>query len=112
MNPPDLTPNVYLIPLPCGCIADQSHIYVSDNGKNLECPWCESTFSAKEFGEWLDDLTPQFNTRDPYMLVKFGLDLFELIEWHSCGAPIVRKCGTMERIHLAVPREFIQKVGN
>ena len=95
--PQNLTADCMLVPLPCGCTSDVSHIAVSEPEHEplVECPWCETTLSRDDFREWLmSEFSPSLHIqRPPHTLVQYGDKLLEAMGRCDCDEPLVRELG-------------------
>lgn len=54
-EPFGLTYPCVLMPLPCGCVINSSLRVIEGI---ILCPWCEATFFAVDFGEWINSDAP------------------------------------------------------
>lgn len=105
---------------PCGCIID-TDVVIEHSGAIICCPWCEATFNAFDFGEWLrerdNNVTPPVMViaPTPRTVLKFGNHLLEALQACVCErGTVVRELGCRRLIPfcLSVPIEAVEVLRN
>lgn len=85
----DLNYVAVLLPLPCGCVVDNS---VRAQDGVIECPWCCATFDSMDFGLWVnsDCVPPVFLGDGPPSMIRCNDEVHEVHGESPGGFPVVR----------------------
>jgi hypothetical protein len=110
----DLTPDFWILPLPCGCATDASMFYICGPGI-AECPWCGATFYELEFNAWLKVGAPPpiFLEHAAPAILRDGERLLEPRgRCSGCGVPLARERGSVKEFHLSMPFDTLLVLEN
>lgn len=88
-NPYGLSHPCVLMPLPCGCIIEST---LRVELGIVICPWCTATFSAYDFGEWInsDSPPPIFLENGPKEMIRCHEGHLHEVCGEQSGMPVVR----------------------
>lgn len=86
-----------LMPLPCGCVIESTLRVVAGI---VICPWCEATFSAYEFGEWInsDAPPPLCLENGPKSMIRCREGHLHEVHGEQAGLPVIQVGDVLVRL--------------